>query len=217
VKTHSGPVWLSVPVLHGRGKHQRIEDVHIDNSQPFRDRHLKLLRMSYGSTPFFDDVFPLLQEIYGRDQARLVDLNTQLIEAICSYLNADVRIVRRAALLSGIGRAVAFARRGEHPGKIPRPGARMEIRQDGEWVLVQYTAFKWSRRGGLKQLAGSAPTPRMTPPCAVSWWHAKPIAVRAFHLVCTTSFTLHSGLSLVLIQTRQEIWFVGTNVFSWSR
>jgi hypothetical protein len=98
VKTHSGPVWLTVPVRHVRGEHQLIKDVRIDNSQPFRRRHLKVLRMSYGSTPYFDEVFAILEQVYARGHERLVDLNMDLIESFCSYLDVPVRIVRASTV-----------------------------------------------------------------------------------------------------------------------
>lgn len=98
VKTQSGPVWLSTPVQHVRGTHQTIKDVRIDNSQPFRRRHLKVLSMAYASAPYYDEVFPIIDEIYAREHDYLADLSIDLIAAICSYLENPVRIVRASAL-----------------------------------------------------------------------------------------------------------------------
>lgn len=98
VRRHTGTAWLSVPVRHVRGTHQLIRDVRIDNSQPFRDRHLQVLRTSYEGTPYYEEVFPLIEAVYARDQERLVDLNLELIETLCSYLDAPVRIVRASTL-----------------------------------------------------------------------------------------------------------------------
>ncbi|AYY12675.1 hypothetical protein EF847_08070 [Actinobacteria bacterium YIM 96077] len=98
VKSHAGPVWLSVPVRHVRGQQQVIEEVVIDNGQPFRSRHLRRIKLSYGSTPYFGEVFPILEDVYGRGQERLVDLNVDLIGALCSYLDAQVRIVRASSV-----------------------------------------------------------------------------------------------------------------------
>lgn len=98
VKSQSGPVWLSVPVRHVRGTHQAIKDVRIDTSQPFRRRHLKVMSMAYASAPYFDEVFPMVDEIYARDHEYLADLSIDLIAAICAYLESPVRIVRASAL-----------------------------------------------------------------------------------------------------------------------
>ena len=90
--------WLSVPLVHLRGEQQLIKDIKIENRQPFRDRHLRRLRLSYSSWPYFDEVYPVIEDVYGRDHAQLADLNLDLIEAICTYLDSPVRIVRASSL-----------------------------------------------------------------------------------------------------------------------
>lgn len=98
VKSPTGTVWLTVPVRHVRGVRQPIMDVRIDNSQPFRRKHLKMLRMSYERAPYFDEVFPIVEEVYAREQQFLADLSLELIDAICSYLGSPVRTVRSSTL-----------------------------------------------------------------------------------------------------------------------
>jgi hypothetical protein len=98
VRRHTGTAWLSVPVRHVRGTFQPIQDVRVDNTQPFRRRHLQVLRTSYEDTPYFHEVFPLIETVYARGQERLVDLNLDLIETLCWYLAAPVRIVRASTL-----------------------------------------------------------------------------------------------------------------------
>ena len=94
VKAPTGTSWLSVPLRHVPGTRQPLRDVRLDNSQPFRYRHLKILRSSYASTPYFDEVFAIVEQAYARDHDHLADLNLDLIEGLCGYLTAPVRIVR---------------------------------------------------------------------------------------------------------------------------
>jgi hypothetical protein len=98
IKLQGGPKWLSVPRLSGNGSRQLIEEVRIDNKQPFRPNHLKLLRKAYGRAPYFEEFFPVIAEVYERGQDLLVDLNIDLIEAMCRYLESSVRIVRASSL-----------------------------------------------------------------------------------------------------------------------
>jgi WbqC-like protein family len=97
VKTPSKPVWMSVPVL-STGEYQPIMDVEIDTKQPYGRQHLHRLRTAYGSTPYFDEVYSLVKGVYSGDHERLVDLNLDLIEALCSYLDSPVRIIRASTL-----------------------------------------------------------------------------------------------------------------------
>jgi hypothetical protein len=94
IKAQHALAWLSVPVLSVRGGSQLLQDVRIDNKQPFRGRQLGLLRRSYGRAPYFDDVYPLVEQVYRRNHEWLVDLNLDLIEAFCRYLSSAVRVVR---------------------------------------------------------------------------------------------------------------------------
>ncbi len=100
IKTMQGDAeWLSVPLLSDRGSAPSlIREVRIDNSQPFRQRHLRRFRLAYSRTPYFQDVYPLLEEVYGRDQQFLVDLNLDLLRTFCSYLRSPVRIVQASTL-----------------------------------------------------------------------------------------------------------------------
>jgi hypothetical protein len=98
VRVPTGTAWLSVPLRHVPGTKQLIKDIRLDNSQPFRRRHLKLLRMSYQSAPYFDEVFSIVEQTYARGHERLADLNLDLIEAFCRYLAAPVSIVRASRL-----------------------------------------------------------------------------------------------------------------------
>ncbi|MBG6057229.1 hypothetical protein RCH16_000421 [Cryobacterium sp. MP_M5] len=93
-RTRAGkPEWLSVPV-QSTGDRQVLKDARIAESLDWRSDHLRFLRTHYGDTPFFGEVFPLIENIYARRHTMLVDLNLDLIETLCRYLAADVRIVR---------------------------------------------------------------------------------------------------------------------------
>ena len=98
VLTPAGPVWLSVPVLRVKGERQLIEQVRIDTTQPFRARHLELLGFGYAWAKYFDEVYGLVEDVYGRGQERLVDLSLDLIEAFCRYVGSRVQIVRASSL-----------------------------------------------------------------------------------------------------------------------
>lgn len=116
VKTHTGPVWLSVPLRHVRGARQLIKDVRIDNSQPFRRRHLKVLRMAYQKAPYFDEIFPIIEQVYADGHEYVADLNMELIEAFCAYLQAPVRIVRASSLPHEGGKTERLVQLVQHVG-----------------------------------------------------------------------------------------------------
>jgi hypothetical protein len=87
------PAFLSVPVRH-TGKRELIRDMRIVNEQPWRSRHLEFLTVNYGHTPYFGEVFAVIEGVYAAGYELLVDHNVALIEGFCGYVGAGTRVVR---------------------------------------------------------------------------------------------------------------------------
>jgi hypothetical protein len=92
-----GAAFLTVPVRH-TGKREVIREMRIVTEQPWRARHLEFLVANYGHTPYFGEVFPVIEGVYATDYELLADHNIALIEAFCGYLGSEVRVVRASAL-----------------------------------------------------------------------------------------------------------------------
>lgn len=90
------PAWLTVPVL-STGARQVLKNVRIAENG-WRETHLEFLEKNYVQAPYFDEVFPLIQAVYGRGHQLLVDHNLDLIEQFCRYLGSAVKIVRASSL-----------------------------------------------------------------------------------------------------------------------
>lgn len=56
------PSWLTVPLAHA-SPYQAIHTLQLDPSPRWRDKLLKTLQLTYGQSPHFDTVFPLLEHI----------------------------------------------------------------------------------------------------------------------------------------------------------
>lgn len=91
------PAFLSVPVRH-TGKRELIRDMRIVNEQPWRARHLAFLTANYAHTPYFAEVFPVIERAYATEHELLVEHNIGLIESFCAYLAAGTRVVRASEL-----------------------------------------------------------------------------------------------------------------------
>ncbi len=89
--------FLSVPVRH-TGNREAIRDMRIVNEQPWRARHLEFLTANYGNTPYFGEVFAVIEDVYATDTELLAEHNIALIEAFCGYLGARTRLVRASTL-----------------------------------------------------------------------------------------------------------------------
>jgi len=85
IKTAAGPAWLTVPVRKSGRFNQDIRDVEVENG-PWRRKHLAAIAAAYARAPCFAEVFPLLEEVYGRDHAWLMDLNLDLLRLFARLL-----------------------------------------------------------------------------------------------------------------------------------
>ena len=92
-----GSAFLSVPVRH-TGKREVIREMRIVTEQPWRARHLDFLAANSRHTPYFGEVFPVIEGAYAAGHELLAEHNIALIEAFCGYLGSPVKIVRASGL-----------------------------------------------------------------------------------------------------------------------
>jgi hypothetical protein len=99
IRTRDGWMWLTVPVRSPHGK--RILDVEIDNSKPWKRRHLKAIQTYYGRTPFYEEYVPSLRALYGepwKKWYKLCRLNLCFIIFILKELGLQPKLVMSSTL-----------------------------------------------------------------------------------------------------------------------
>lgn len=99
IKSESGWQWLCVPIKHSSGKLQMWNEVEIDNSQPWKRKHLNSIKLSYGKTPYFDTIYPEIVELYNSFQGdALIDFNVHIIKYAFKKFNINVPIYRTSQI-----------------------------------------------------------------------------------------------------------------------
>lgn len=88
VKTATGPRWMTVPI-HGLNLGQRIDEVAIDDSLPWREKHLQLLRAAYEGAPYRGEMLALVEDVYAREYAGIAGLSLASLMALCRYFGLD--------------------------------------------------------------------------------------------------------------------------------
>jgi hypothetical protein len=96
IKTHQGPIWLSVPVLRKGYLDSTISDIEINNNEPWAHKHWKSLQVAYAKAPHFKRYADFFADIYSRRWERLVDLNETMLKGFLDILGIKVP-VRSAA------------------------------------------------------------------------------------------------------------------------
>jgi len=99
IKTPTGLMWLTVPVVFRGRLGQRIVDVEIREQEFWRD-HLRTIELNYRRTPFFDLYYPDLSELLRSASSglRLAELTIALFRWLSEVLGIKTPIVRSSEL-----------------------------------------------------------------------------------------------------------------------
>jgi len=98
IKGHSGAQWLSVPVLSKGKRDQLIQEVEIDLTASFHQKHLETIRHLYSNAPFTERYYDDLSIQFQKDHALLADLNIDLISWLCHVLGIETKFLRSSSL-----------------------------------------------------------------------------------------------------------------------
>ena len=95
IRTAQGSSYVTVPVKRGATSRQ-INEVEIDNNQPWRNRNWNLLRQNYQNAPYWNSYEAFLRETFQRTWTRLIDIDLWFIE----FLAREFGISTPTTLLS---------------------------------------------------------------------------------------------------------------------
>jgi hypothetical protein len=95
----NGSQWLTLPVeTHGKYD-QSIADVKISQKTPWRRKHLRSLEVAYRKSPFYDQLFPGLKDIYEQEWDNLLAISSKLI----NWVLVTLKIKTPQMLSSSLG------------------------------------------------------------------------------------------------------------------
>ena len=114
VKTPSGWMWLSVPVLTRGRRGQKIGAVETVRDRDWAAEHLETLRLYYGKAHAFEEHEPFLEVLYGRRWRRLMDLCLEWDRHLAKALGAAPLVLKESEVGSegaGTRRIISLCRR----------------------------------------------------------------------------------------------------------
>ncbi len=98
IKSASGPIWLTVPVLSKGRSTQTLLDVEVDNRTHWARKHVASIAQSYARSPHKRLYMPKLEELLMQSWTRLVDLDIQVVKLMCEWLGLRRPIARSSQL-----------------------------------------------------------------------------------------------------------------------
>lgn len=93
IKSQRGPIWLSVPVYTKGRFDQCLREVSIDNTVPWKRKHLRSIEMSYRKTKYFDKYIPFFRDLYAKDWEYLVDINNEILRFLLNEMEIHVELL----------------------------------------------------------------------------------------------------------------------------
>lgn len=98
IKTASGPIWLTVPVLLKGHMSKTIKAMEINNNIDWRAKHWKSMYFAYKKAPFFDRYGNFFEELYQKDWHYLTDLNEYMLKYFLKELGINVKYYKASEL-----------------------------------------------------------------------------------------------------------------------
>ncbi len=91
IRTNKGWIWLSVPVSLDRPYFEYlIKDVQISYGYDWAYKHLSTIKSFYKKSPFFDEVYSILEKHIPKRYKFLAELDNHLVLDICEYLGLSL-------------------------------------------------------------------------------------------------------------------------------
>ena len=99
------PAWATAPIVRARGSVQRIDEVLVDDAQPWREKLLRTIEHNYRRAPAFDETYVVVEEVLRHDTGRLAELNALGVRALARSLDLDDTKLVRSSDLDATGQA----------------------------------------------------------------------------------------------------------------
>ncbi|MBI2627886.1 MAG: WbqC family protein [Candidatus Niyogibacteria bacterium] len=96
IKTSQGEMWLTVPVQYKSDA--PINQIKIDNSVNWREKHWKAISINYARAPYFKKYSDSFKEIYSQDWEFLSDLTVEMNKNIAGLLGIKTKFVKSSDL-----------------------------------------------------------------------------------------------------------------------
>lgn len=87
IKTSNGMQFLTVPVEQHLG--DKINQVKTKDELPWKKKHLKSIEMNYRRSPYFDEVYPIMETLLNQSYDNIAQMNAFIIMRWCSLFGIE--------------------------------------------------------------------------------------------------------------------------------
>ena len=94
IKSSNGILMLSIPIKKTFKRDDIIiKDAEVENEFNWQEKHLKSIKQSYSKAPFFDEVYPLIQDLLMKKSNYLIDYSIPILLCFLEKLNISTKVL----------------------------------------------------------------------------------------------------------------------------
>lgn len=94
IKTASGEIWLTVPVLRKGYRDMKTSQIKINNDVDWKKKHLNSINLNYKKTPYFEKYFYFFEDTYNKKWQYLADLNEHMLKWFLKELGIKTEFLK---------------------------------------------------------------------------------------------------------------------------
>lgn len=99
IKTSSGPVWLSVPVLMSGHTRSTVSQMRIDNTADWKQKHWKSILQNYRKTKYFPKYADFFEGFYKREWSLLCEPIDYMLKFLLEQIGINTPVHKLSHLL----------------------------------------------------------------------------------------------------------------------
>ncbi len=90
IKSNNGQLYLTMPVKKTGSRDDTLyANALISEDEKWRKKHLSAFLHCYKKSPFYQEVFPILESVYHAPVNLVSEFNISVIKALCEYMSID--------------------------------------------------------------------------------------------------------------------------------
>ena len=93
IRTKSGSIWLTVPVLRKGYRDLKTSEIEINNSIDWQKKHLRSISLNYKKSPYFENYIPFFEDVYSKKWKFLGELNEYMLKWFLDELGIKVNFL----------------------------------------------------------------------------------------------------------------------------
>jgi hypothetical protein len=133
IRTKDGWQWIIVSVEDDT--HKPMKEIKISNNRPWKRKYLNSIKQNYSKAPYYNQLFPIIEEIINKNHTHLIDLNKELLNLFLKWYGIKPEIIMLSDLnidnnLKSTDLLIEMAKKSNADVFLAGPSGKDYIKQD---------------------------------------------------------------------------------------